>query len=161
MELPEGYATRAPSREDAETVAALISACQIADTDETDMSVEELLDDWHTLDLAGEAVIVTAPDGRTAAYADAFNRSFVIVSIYGYVHPDYRGVGIGSYLVQALRKGRNARQGELHHTSQRASRQCGPRYEVRYGLRRFAERLRLLQTAATGRRFQVSAGLTA
>jgi mycothiol synthase len=99
MELPEGYTTRAPAREEAEAVAALISACQIADTGASDMSVEEMLDDWHTLDLAEEAVIVIAPDGRTAAYADVFNRSFVIVSVYGYVHPDYRGVGIGSYLV--------------------------------------------------------------
>ena len=90
---------RAPAREDAEAVAALISACQISDTGETDMSLDELLDDWHTLDLTEEAVVVTAPDGRTAAYADLFNRSFVIVSIYGYVHPDYRGLGIGSYLV--------------------------------------------------------------
>jgi mycothiol synthase len=99
MELPEGYTTREPAREDAEAVTALISACQIADTGASDMSVEEMLDDWHTLDLAEEAVIVTAPDGRIAAYADVFNRSFVIVSVYGYVHPDYRGVGIGSYLV--------------------------------------------------------------
>jgi mycothiol synthase len=99
MGLPEGYTTRAPAREDAEAVAALISACQISDTGETDMSLDELLDDWHTLDLTEEAVVVTAPDGRTAAYADVFNRSFVIVSIYGYVHPDYRGVGLGRYLV--------------------------------------------------------------
>ena len=99
MELPEGYTTREPAREDAEAVTALISACQIADTGASDMSVEEMLDDWHTLDLAEEAVIVTAPDGQIAAYADVFNRSFVIVSVYGYVHPDYRGVGIGSYLV--------------------------------------------------------------
>jgi mycothiol synthase len=63
------------------------------------MSVEEMHDDWHSFDLAEEAVIVTSPDGRTAAYADVFNRSFVIVSIYGYVHPDYRGMGLGSYLV--------------------------------------------------------------
>jgi mycothiol synthase len=99
MGLPEGYATRAPERGDAKAVAALISACQIADTGETDMSVERMLDDWHSLDLAEEAVILTAPDGRIAAYADVFNRSFVIVSIYGYVHPDYRDVGLGSYLV--------------------------------------------------------------
>jgi mycothiol synthase len=99
MGLPEGYATRAPERGDAKAVAALISACQIADTGETDMSVERMLDDWHSLDLAEEAVILTAPDGRIAAYADVFNRSFVIVSIYGYVHPDYREVGLGSYLV--------------------------------------------------------------
>jgi mycothiol synthase len=98
-ELPEGYTTRAPTREDAEEVEILISECQVADTGESDMSVEELLDDWHTLDLDEEAVILTSPDGRIAAYADVFNRSFVIVSIYGYVHPDYRGVGLGSYLV--------------------------------------------------------------
>ena len=97
--LPEGFSTRAPTREDAEEVAILISACQIADTGETYMSVEEMHDDWHSFDLAEEAVIVTSPDGRTAVYADVFNRSFVIVSIYGYVHPDYRGMGLGSYLV--------------------------------------------------------------
>jgi mycothiol synthase len=99
MELPEGYTTREPAREDAEAVAALISACQIADTGASDMSLEEMLDDWHTLDLDEEAVILTSPDGRIAAYADVFNRSFVIVSIYGYVHPDYREVGLGTYLV--------------------------------------------------------------
>ena len=99
MVLPEGYTTREPTQEDAEAVAALISACQIADTGASDMSVEEVLDDWHTLDLAEEAVILTAPDGRIAAYADVFNRSFVIVSVYGYVHPDYREVGLGRYLV--------------------------------------------------------------
>jgi mycothiol synthase len=99
MELPEGYTTRVPAREDAEAVAALISSCQISDTGASDMSLEELLDDWHTLDLTEEAVVVTAPDGRIAAYADVFNRSFVTVSIYGYVHPDYREVGLGTYLV--------------------------------------------------------------
>jgi mycothiol synthase len=99
MELPEGYTTRAPTREDAEVVAALISDCQIADTGVSDMSVEVLLDDWHTLDLAEDAVAVIAQNGAIASYADVFNRSFVIVSIYGYVHPDYREVGLGSYLV--------------------------------------------------------------
>ncbi|HET7270807.1 MAG TPA: GNAT family N-acetyltransferase [Rubrobacter sp.] len=97
--LPEGFTTRAPAREDAEAVAALISACQIADTGETDMSLDELLDDWHTLDLSDEAVMVIAPDGGISGYADVFNRSFVTVSVYGYVHPDFREQGVGSYLV--------------------------------------------------------------
>src|SRR5918997_2529532 len=99
MGLPEGYTTSVPTREDAEAVAVLISDCQIADTGASDMSVEEMLDDWHTLDLDEEAVVLTAPDGRIAAYADVLNRSFVIVSVYGYVHPDYREVGLGSNLV--------------------------------------------------------------
>jgi mycothiol synthase len=99
MGLPGGYTTRAPAHEDAEAIAALISACQVADTGASDMSVEELLDDWHSLDLDEEAVAIITLDGTIAAYADVFNRSFVIVSIYGYVHPDYRGVGLGRYLV--------------------------------------------------------------
>src|SRR5215212_9482800 len=97
--LPEGYAARAPEREDAGEVAALIHASDLADNGASDMSVEELLDDWHSLDLAVEAVAVVAPDGTIAGYADVVNRSFVTVSVYGYVHPDFRGLGIGTCLV--------------------------------------------------------------
>ena len=97
--LPEGYATRAPEREDAGEVAALIRACDLADNGASDMSVEELIDDWHSLDLAEEAVAVMAPDGTIVGYADAINRSFVSVSVYGYVHPDFRDLGVGAYLI--------------------------------------------------------------
>jgi mycothiol synthase len=77
----------------------LIHASELAETGASDMSVEELLDDWHSLDLAEEAVAVVAPDGTIAGYADVINRSFVTVSVYGYVHPDFRGLGLGAYLV--------------------------------------------------------------
>lgn len=97
--LPEGYETRAPAREYAEAVVALISACQIADTGVPDISLEELLDDWHGLDLAEDAVLVIAPDGNPAGYADLINRSHVTVCVYGYVHPEYRDQGVGSFLV--------------------------------------------------------------
>jgi mycothiol synthase len=97
--LPEGYVTRAPGRADAGEVAALIHASDLADSGASDMSVEELLDDWHSLDLAEEAVAVVAPDGTIAGYADLINRSFVTVSVYGYVHPDFRDLGIGAYLI--------------------------------------------------------------
>ena len=98
-ELPEGYTRRAPARAEVEAVTALISACELADTGASDMSVEELIDDWHSLDLAEDAVAVIAPDGTIAAYADVINRSFVTVSVYGYVHPDRRDLGLGTYLV--------------------------------------------------------------
>jgi len=99
MGLPEGYATRVPWREDAEAVAALIHASELADNGSSDMSPEELLDDWHSLDLAEDAVVVVAPDGAIAAYADLINRAFVTVSADGDVHPDFRGLGLGAYLV--------------------------------------------------------------
>src|SRR5215212_3161737 len=97
--LPEGYMTRAPRREDAEAMAALIYASELADTGASNMSVDELLDDWHSLDLAEDAVAVVSPNGAIAAYADVINRSFVTVSVYGYVDPDLRGLGLGAYLV--------------------------------------------------------------
>jgi mycothiol synthase len=99
MDLPGGYATRSPSREDAEEVVALIVACQLADAGASDMSLDELVDDWHGLDLAEEAIVVAAPDGQIAGYADLINRSYVTVSVYGYVHPDHREKGIGASLV--------------------------------------------------------------
>jgi hypothetical protein len=89
-EPPEEYKTTVPSGENEEEVVALIVACQLADTGEADMSLDELIDDWHELDLATEAVVVVAPDGRIAGYADVISRSYVTVSVYGYVHPDHR-----------------------------------------------------------------------
>jgi mycothiol synthase len=97
--LPEGYAARAATRYDADAIVGMIIASELADTGETDMTLEELLDDWQELDLAQDTVVVTAPDGRISGYADVNNSSFVMVSVYGYVHPDHRGRGIGAYLV--------------------------------------------------------------
>jgi GNAT superfamily N-acetyltransferase len=96
---PEGDSVRAPTADDAGAVAELIAACQLADGGRTEMTVEELVGDWQESEPSEEAVVVTAPDGRTAAYADVLNRSYVSVSVYGYVPPAYRGRGVGSYLV--------------------------------------------------------------
>lgn len=98
--LPDGYTRRAPTADDVEAVAELIAACQVADGDKAAMTPEELRSDWEEVNLAEEAVLVMAPSGRIAAYADVLNRRYVRVSVYGYVHPEYRGRGIGSYLVQ-------------------------------------------------------------
>ena len=64
------------------------------------MTVEELMGDWQEIEPSEEAVVVTEPDGSVAAYADVLNRSYISVSVYGYVHPEHRGRGVGSYLVR-------------------------------------------------------------
>ena len=97
--LPEGYARRPPALDDAEAVAGLLAACVRVDGGAESDSVEHVLDDWHGMDLRQEAVLVLAPDGTAAGYADVVNRAHVSLSVYGYVHPDHRGRGIGAWLV--------------------------------------------------------------
>jgi len=98
--LAPGYAKRAPIIDDAPAVARVIAACQRADGDDATMTAEEVVSDWEGADLAEEAVAVTAPDGQIAAYADLVNRRYVQTSVYGYVHPDHRGRGLGAALVR-------------------------------------------------------------
>lgn len=98
--LPEGYAARPPTLADAAAVASLIAVCQQATGDKATMTAEEQANDWQSLDLADEAIAVTAPDGQIAGYADLYNRRYVRVSVYGYTHPSYRGQGIGAFLAQ-------------------------------------------------------------
>ena len=40
-----------------------------------------------------------ASDGTVAGYADVVNRAYVALTVYGYVHPVHRGLGIEAYLV--------------------------------------------------------------
>ncbi|MCI0393614.1 MAG: GNAT family N-acetyltransferase [Chloroflexi bacterium] len=95
---PQGYNARPPAMDDAPAVAGLIAACQRHDLGQAEMTLEELLDEWKGLDLANEAVVVVAPNGRLAGYADLFNNRTIAVAIYGHVHPKERGWGIGAYL---------------------------------------------------------------
>lgn len=97
--LPDGYSFRPPTLDDAGAVADLLAACARVDGGAESDSAEHVLDDWHAVDLGEEAVLVLAPDGLVAGYADVVNRAFVSLSVYGYVHPDHRDRGIGSRLV--------------------------------------------------------------
>lgn len=97
--LPGGFSSRPPTPDDAGAVAELMAACTRTDGGAEGTSVEHVLDDWHEVDLQEEAVLVLAPDGAVAGYADVVNRAFVSLTVYGYVHPGHRGRGIGAWLV--------------------------------------------------------------
>ncbi len=99
-ELPTGYSVRQAAVEDAEAVAAVIAACQVAGTGKAETTAAEVLDDWKLIELAEEAAVVVAPDGQIVACVDILNRTYVSVSVYGYVHPNHRGRGIGRALVE-------------------------------------------------------------
>lgn len=99
-QLPSGYAIRPATVDDAEAVAVVIAATQLADTGKAETTAAEVLDDWQSIDLAEEAAVVIASDGHVVASVDILNRSYVSVSVYGYVHPEHRGRGIGRALVE-------------------------------------------------------------
>jgi ribosomal protein S18 acetylase RimI-like enzyme len=90
---------RPATPDDAAVVAELRTAYQVAEGDPTVITAEEQRDDWLSADLASDTVVVLAPDGRLAAHADVLNRRFVLVSVYGGVHPRHEHHGLGTYLV--------------------------------------------------------------
>jgi GNAT superfamily N-acetyltransferase len=100
LSLPTRYDARSPREEDAEAVAEVITASRAAYGDEEVATAEDVLDDWQGLDLAHEAVVVTAPDGHIIGNADIYNRRNMRVSVYGNVAPAEQRQGIGTFLVR-------------------------------------------------------------
>lgn len=98
--LPAGYFARGATRDDAPAVAQLRTTCQAEDGDTGVITADEQLNDWLGSDLAEDTVLVFAPDGSLAAYADIMNRRYINVSVYGGVHPEHRHHGLGAYLVR-------------------------------------------------------------
>ncbi len=109
---PDGYTSRPLTPADAPAVAVLIAACQAAIGDRPTMTADEVLGDWAGLDLTAEAVAILNATGEIVACADLFNRRYVQASVYGYVHPDYQGRGLGTALI---RWGEDWLRARLHH----------------------------------------------
>lgn len=98
MALPEGYSARPATLDDAAGVAALIASHQLADFGSVQVSEEEVRADWAGSDLAADTIVVQRA-GVIRAAADLIDRPG-LVSVYGYVHPDHTGRGLGSFLAE-------------------------------------------------------------
>lgn len=93
--MAAGLVTRAPTLDDAQAVTELVIACDIDEYGAPDFELDDLLVDWRTpgFDLAEDARVVEA-DGRLVAYAALVRGDYADV----YVHPDFRGRGLGTEL---------------------------------------------------------------
>jgi mycothiol synthase len=101
--LPPNYIVRPPQANDAQGVGAMITAADIAVIGTTDFEMDDLLEDWSSphIDLQNDARVVIAPDGKVVGYE-------LIISVTpngrimidGYVHPEFLGQGIGTYLLR-------------------------------------------------------------
>jgi GNAT superfamily N-acetyltransferase len=92
LELPEGLASRSPTRSDLDAAVSVIAASEEATHGVVDVTAEDVRSDWErpSFDLSSDAVVLTDA-GRIVAYAEVFfGRAWV------HVHPDHYGQGIGA-----------------------------------------------------------------
>jgi mycothiol synthase len=93
---PEGFSVRPVTLDDVGAINDLVIAADEAVQGWSDSSEADLTDWWRLVDLEHESWLVEN-DGP-AAYAVAFPRAGR-VDIDGYVHPEQKGLGLGSWLV--------------------------------------------------------------
>ena len=100
--LPSGFILRPPIATEAQGVADLIAARDIADYGSTDASVDEVQNYWEAprFDLAQDARIIVAPDGLIVGYEEVYPRSDERLEFDGYVHPRETGHGFGTLLLR-------------------------------------------------------------
>jgi mycothiol synthase len=105
------YLTLRPARPaDLQGIADLMIACEISERGASDLTPEDLRADWQRegFDLAQDAWVVTAAaEGgeQIVGYTDLVDRGqHAALNGDGYTHPDFRGQGIATALVQQMER---------------------------------------------------------
>jgi len=83
----------------------LMVACDLDESNHSDTTTEDLQMNWERsgFDLKGDAWVVVAPDGTIIGYEDIYNRRYHYrLEGDGYVHPSYKGMGIGTVMLRVM-----------------------------------------------------------
>jgi mycothiol synthase len=104
--LPPEFTLRHAAWTDLDAVAQLMLAVCTADGDSTVApSPSDLLQAWKSpgFQLETDAWVVTTPEQRVVGYEEFVNRhAHVLLNGDGYVHPEFRELGIGTALLSCL-----------------------------------------------------------
>jgi mycothiol synthase len=102
--LPAGFIARQPTMDDVQAVTNLINAAEKAEYGRRILTEETVRISWQDpdMDLAQAALLIVTNDGRVVACGDMEQHQHARIYCSADVHPDFRGRGLGSYLVDWL-----------------------------------------------------------
>jgi len=103
MNLP-GYSSRAAHTDDVAELEELFIALDREEGVEPSYLAEDLGSAWRRtdFDVAADTFVITSDGGAIAAYGHVETRPPTALIAMGWVHPDHRGVGLGSSLIDVL-----------------------------------------------------------
>lgn len=106
--LPETFRLRPAAWRDLEAVAQLIyEVCEADGDTAVAVTPQELKHEWETpgFELERDAFLVETGAGRIVGYEEFFNEhEHAKLRTDGYVHPDFRGMGIGTALLRMIER---------------------------------------------------------
>jgi mycothiol synthase len=102
--LRAGYELRPATLDDLDGVAATLLADDLADVGESHFDADFVRDQWSLpgVELSEDGWVITDPNGTIVAHALVSPDGEGKLKSWGVVHPEHRGVGVGSALLDRM-----------------------------------------------------------